>query len=172
MPKLALFLCQSLLCPGHLQVRDILYHFLNIVHGVGNRLFVICIHNLLHALGQLCLQVRGIKPIGRGLDLWHFLPDSVFRLCRFFLPDPSPGSFLPFKLAVLFLLLLIQRLVKQLHFQRLLHIFPIPKPQHKFITGRHTPIPVTYAMVQICQLKYPFFPKLPFLELLQNLNLC
>ena len=70
------FLC---LFTWDLKVWYILHHLLDIVHGVGNRLFFCCVHDLLHTLCKFLLQIDRIEflCVGRYLRNLNCLGNNL-----------------------------------------------------------------------------------------------
>ena len=102
---------------GHLKIRDILDHFFDIIHGVRDSLFLCRIHDLLHALRKLFLEVHGIELFRirfypRNLHgLRHDLTGGeVFILTH--LHDTFPLDLFSCDIAVLLLLLRSERLIQ------------------------------------------------------------
>ena len=137
------------------------------------------LHQLLHARGELFLQIDGIVFSyihGFHLDV-HFLslrsrlfPGALFRrillqLLRHL--QPLSAHHVGVKLL---LLGRRKRLMKRLELHGLHHIFPFSKPENQLVTFLYALGRKPHPMIQIRQLIGPFFPIILLFEFLKNSN--
>ena len=161
----------SLLVLRELEIRDILYHFLYIIHCIRHGFFLCSIHNLLHAFYNFFLKVDSIKLFIYS-DLWdnHRIMYKFACALHFLLADFCHSLFFLSEFSVFALLNLGKRLIEHLKLKGSLHVWAITKPKNQLIAGINTLVTHAGLVIQISQLVCPLLCILLVLELLQYRN--